>query len=398
MLILTALRAWPSAAAVVLTLTVLVPRSVRADEPLAVARVYDMERGQEVTVEGTVRDFRGSSRPNIPNSFMIQDESGTIRVAIWPIVFDEIPRRGAISDGVWIKVTGRVAEYRGMAEIHVQAPSGVEISAPPPEAIPASAPATGESAAPPPSGLDAGAAPFAARIPTGPPVVHPGITPVVALTRDRLDHTFTISGTLSSARRPSSERAPYILRVADATGEIDVVFWEDLAERLPESKKVEPGDRLQVTGRLSEHLGMLQIRLDSPADLKTPKSDPKAFRATGTPQPGEGAVASRRAEAERVAPGAVASLPPGRRVSVEGRVASIEPLRLGRKVRLQDETSTGPEAVILLWDTAEGLKPEVHDLKTSSTLSVAGTVAEARGEKVLVVSDPEDVLKVTLAP
>lgn len=365
-----------------------------AADPIAVARVYDKERGEEVTLEGRVQEFRSSDRANVPNAFALRDESGSIRVAIWPNVFNELPFREQVNDGAVVRVTGAVAEFRGKMEVHVRSADGIEL-------------VKGQGGG---SGTTSGTAqtfPRAGqtddRTTTGPrprrdssdapPVVNPGVAPIAVLTRERLNEVFTISGTLSSARRPSGDRTPFILRIVDPTGAIDVVFWDDVAAQLPDSKKVESGDPVQVTGRLGEHRGNLQLRVNAPDDIKTPGSDPDLFQKVPSNDTATTLSASPRAAAELVDSGEVASRPVGRWIKVGGTVTSIEPLRLGRKVHVQTET-TSPEAILLLWDTAEGLKPEVHQLKTSSTLTVTGVVAEARGTRVVVVAEPEDVVAV----
>ncbi len=348
-------------------------------EPAPISSLTEEQLRQQVTVRGAVGGFEASQRANVPNSFNLKDESGVIRVAVWPVVFDRIPFRNRVGDGAEVQATGRLAVFKGTWEIHVGDPEGLQVMD---GAEETSAPAAGRAA----DGVGA-----------APGTVVAGVTPAGQAAASRLGDVYTVSGRVVSARRPSTPQAPYTLRLVDETGGIDVVFWEDLASELPESKRVEVGDRLQATGPSGEHRGRVQLQLESPESLKTEKSDPELFAA---PRPGSGGgdtvATDGSAPAEAVAFDELTTSPPGRRVRLEGRVTSVEALRLGDRIRLRaaDET-TGPEAVILLWDTAHGLKPAVRHVTTSSTLAVAGVVADARGERVVVVRRPEDVLAVT---
>lgn len=375
-------KPWWAVAAAALSVAVCVamPSAGVAREVVPVELISASPLGERVSVEGKVRSFRPSSRPNVPNSFLLQDNSGSVRVAVWPSVFDQVAGRDRLGDGAAARVRGKVAEFRGVRELHVEQPEDLVIT------DPGAAPGV----PPPPS------SPGAQTSPTPEGEVIEGITSTATLGKGDVGKTVTVSGRVVSARRPANERAPYILKVQDESGSVDVVFWENLASQLTPERKAEIGEMVQVRGEVGEFRGAVQLRLASAEDLKTPRSHPELFAAGATPK-GANNTTSPGAGVPAPPPLAtaddVSTVPLGSRVRIRGQVHRIDPLRLGRKILLQDET-TSHAALILLWDTAEGLKPEARNLKTSSTLAVEGQVAQVEGVRVVVVRQADELLEV----
>ena len=181
-----------------------------------------------------------------------------------------------------------------------------------------------------------------------------GVIPISAITNDKEGDTVTISGKVASMRKIPGDNSPYIIRVTDPTGSIDVVFWKDLADQLTPQQKATVGDKIRATGKVNSHRGTLQLKLDGAEGLRTDKSHPGLFKdakqTTGS-QP--------QTKARTISAKELASTQLQERVTLSAHVAAVEPIRTGRRVTLEQD---GAKATILLWDTAEGLKPEVHTL------------------------------------
>jgi DNA/RNA endonuclease YhcR with UshA esterase domain len=337
-----------------------------------VSEVTKEKLRQQVELTGTVESFQASRSERAPNSFKLKDDSGTIRVCIWPDVFEKVQGRDALKPGAKVSLKGSVAEFRDAIEVHVKAPEDIKIEG---AAATATAPATSSSA---PSSASNAPAPAAAASSSD-------VTPISSITNSVIGQNFTIQGEVVSARAPSSDRAPYILKVKDATGSIDVVFWKDFAEKLSDGQKVNTGDKVRVTGKLGEFRGSLQLKPESPSDIKTPKTDPALFKDSQTQKPAE----QPQGAAQRVPLSQIASADPGQIVTVSGKVVTVEKMRLGQKVVLSDGNS---RATVLIWSTASGLKPAIERLRGGEQLQLRARVDRLDSTPILVVTKPEEIL------
>jgi DNA/RNA endonuclease YhcR with UshA esterase domain len=267
-------------------------------------------------------------------------------------VFDKVAQRESIRPGARLRATGKVEDFRGNLEIHPKEISDLVV-------------------------LEAGAQ---RTLP-----VAGGVWPISSLTHDSLRQEVTIVGKVANARKIPGDNSPYILTISDNTGSIDVVFWVALADRLSDAQKAEVGDKVKITGELGEYRGNLQIRLEKPENLKTEKSAPGEFTRTAP------AASSQPRPIQRLKLSQVATASVGQRVQIEGTVLSIELLAGGRRIVVKDYSGS---ATILLWDSAEGLKPEIRALRPSGQIKVVGTIAASGESKVVTVTRPEEILSI----
>lgn len=335
---------------------------------LTTAQITQDKLGQMVELQGTVRSFQPSRSERAPNSFKLEDSAGSIRVAIWPDVFSKISQNTAIRDGAKVNVKGKVAEFRGALEIHVNSPNDIQVegasTTPPSTATPAARPASQQA--------------------TSSPAPAGGVTPIAQITNDKIGQKFTVQGTVTSARRPTSERAPYILKVKDASGSIDVVFWQDLADKLSDAQKANEGDVVRVTGTLGEYRGSLQLKPQSPSDIQTEKTNPELKNtgpSAGTQSPQAGAVTAPATE--------FASAPEGTAIEVSGKVLKVERFRLGQRITISRGNQTWE---VIVWSTASGLRPAIERIRGGEDVKLRARVHTVDGKRLLVVSSPEEVL------
>lgn len=353
-----------AAAALILVATLASAQS----SSLTTAQITQDKLGQVVELQGTVKSFQPSRSERAPNSFKLEDSAGSIRVAIWPDVFSKISQNAAIRDGAKVKVKGKVAEFRGALEIHVNSPNDIQV-----EGASTTEPASATPAAQPVS-------PQA----TTSPAATGGVTPIAQITNDKIGQKFTIQGTITSARRPSSERAPYILKVKDASGSIDVVFWQDLADKLSDAQKPNEGEVIRVTGTLGEYRGNLQLKPQSPTDIQTEKTNPELKNATpsaGAQSPQAGAPTAPAADFSSASEGTV--------VEVTGRVVKVERFRLGQTVTVSDGKQTWE---VIIWSTASGFRPAIERLRGGEDVKLRARVHTVDGKKLLVVSSSDEIL------
>lgn len=351
-----------------------------------VADVAKLGADKDVSLAGTVVSFQASRSDRAPNSFRLKDATGEIRVAVWNDVLKDIANKDAIKAGAQLSVKGTIKEFKGALEVHVNSAGDVVVggAAPAPAAAPAAVTAAAASTPATVTATPATVMAAAAGAPASAPASR-SVQPINGLTRDKLKSEATIAGKVASVRVPRTETAPYVIKVTDATGSIDVVFWKDIADQLSTTQKAVQGDTIQVKGQLDEYRGTLQLKLMAPADLQTGRGNPAvvpaADKATSASQPQASARATLLSE--------IASAAADSRLRVAGHVTAVTPIRAGKRVELEDASGT---ATILLWDTAVGLMPEVRNVQTSKSLVVAGSVQQSQIGRVLVVAQPEDVI------
>lgn len=353
-----------------LALTLLAAMAFAAG-PVKTSEITQDKLGQEVELAGTVKSFQASRSERAPNSFKLDDGAGSVRVAIWPDVFSQISAREALREGARVKIKGKVAEFRGALEIHVNKPSDVVIEGGTAGGTSPAAASTSEKTSPPSSAATAPGA----------------VTPIAQLTSDKIGQKFTIQGTITSARRPSSERAPYILKVKDATGSIDIVFWQNLADQLSDAQKANEGDVVRVSGTLGEYRGSLQLKPEKPADIQTNKTNPEVKAE----QPAAKTVQEPQAGAVSAPASDLSVLPVGSSIRIEGKVVAVERMRLGQKLTISNGTQRW---LVIVWATASGLRPAIERVRGGEDVTLQARVELQDGQRILVVTRPEDVLYV----
>lgn len=114
--------------------------------------------------------------------------------------------------------------------------------------------------------LAATPAPMRVQVPFEP---FPGSISPEAATRDSLNKTVTISGTLAEMRTSPASNVPYVLTFAEGgSAAPQVVFWQDRAVAILGGETPAPGARVSVQGTLSDYRGRLQVRVMDAASIR----------------------------------------------------------------------------------------------------------------------------------
>lgn len=343
--------------------------AMAAAAPISISQVTKDKVGSEVEIAGEVISFQASNQDKKPNSLQVQDPTGKIRVAIWNDAFSKVPDHEKLATGSKVEVKADVAEFRNALELHVKDASGLKVAA-----------GTAKAAAA--STATAAAAPVAAAAPAA------AVAPAVAgeakvvrigeITDQMQGQPLAIVGKVDSARKIPGDNSPYVVKVSDPSGSIEVVFWEDTAKQLTPEQKMVAGDNVKITGKVSKYRDKLQFKADGAKGIEKVK-----------PGAEDKATSGAKAEVRTVKTSELAQANVGERVQISAHVANVKAMRAGHRVVVDDQNG---RATLLVWDTAEGLVPAVHTLASSNSLTVAGIVREVDGVKALVVSRPEDVI------
>jgi DNA/RNA endonuclease YhcR with UshA esterase domain len=186
-----------------------------------------------VEVEATIKSITAPrAGSNAPVRIELTDATGAMNLVIWPDVYDVIKAQSPLAPGTIIHARAKVTNYKENLQLQVHTAADVKI-APKTEPEP-STPA-------------------------------PASTPVAAITSAMLDKDVTVQATITEIREPHSDKAPFIVTLAQDNARIPLVFWSDLQTQIKVQLKV--GNVVRVKAQVTEHRGTLEIKLRNATDL-----------------------------------------------------------------------------------------------------------------------------------
>lgn len=97
------------------------------------------------------------------------------------------------------------------------------------------------------------------------------------ITEEMLGQLVSVRGTVKQVtERPSKTRERiHIVTLADGDHRIQLVYWADVAKKIPAEQVPVAQDQVRVVGKVSEYRGRLQIILNDAGDLKKLKPKKK---------------------------------------------------------------------------------------------------------------------------
>lgn len=340
-----------------------------------IGTIKDKELNTRVTITGKVTSFNASRSERAPNKLVVKDATGEISVAIWPDVMGEIAEASRPKKDADVTISGVVREFQGTKEVHVRESQDVKLAGGASAGTAAAAAASAAHAA-------------AVAAPAQAPAASGGDTAIGTITEAQKGNVVTIAGEVMSVREPNNDRAPYVVKVRDASGTVDVVYWKDTADKMTEPQKPTRGAMVRVKGKVDDFRGTIQIRVEDATGIQTRTSSPSAsWEGVGR----QGNLAAVPAAVPATL-GEVATLELGKRVEVAGGVKERERLRTGQRLVLADDSG---EASVLLWDTAVGVQPAAGALGTQHQVKLQGTIREAEGTRYVVVTEASEVVSVS---
>lgn len=263
------------------------------DEELAVAparRIFDLTEadvGHMVLVEGRVTAVDPFSAGV---KCALSDGEGTITLLLWQDFYDGLADASLLEEGATVRVQGEIAEYRGELELVPELPAdvtvvGVADGSPPGadlgqgqlEIVPRVPPdvqvtrkasaATGTPASVAASTSQPTAAtpiqPTTGPVATSTPA--PDVRAIAAIAADDVGATLTVARAGIAGVDYFSKGIRYTL--TDASGSIILLVWQDVLETAEVRFDLFPGSQVQVTGRIDQYLGDLEIVPQGGADL-----------------------------------------------------------------------------------------------------------------------------------
>mgnify|MGYP000051418044 CR=1 FL=1 len=181
------------------------------------------EQQEPVTVEGRVVDVTSFSAGF---KLMLDDGTGQVTLLLWLPVYDALPDPAALGRGAQVRATGRVESYEGALQLVPSAATEVTVLQP----------AGGET-------------PQRA---------------IASLSATDIGAAVTIEGTVTRAETFSSGLRIWL---DDGTGQVLVLLWQNIAQRVPGSERLVAGARARISGVVAEYHGALEVVPQWPGDV-----------------------------------------------------------------------------------------------------------------------------------
>lgn len=298
--------------------------------------------GKSVIVQGVVTRIL-APRPGSRAPWVVKltDESGSADLTFWDDVYGGLTNRERLVLGAVVRARASVSRHRGALQLRVS--RSADLTFLPSEAAEKmDYPAEGGTRVAPSE-----------------------------ITATLVGRVVTCEGVVSAVRAPrEGSRAPWILRLTDGKGQVNVVFWEDVASHIRNLEGLE-GQRIRVTGRVNEYRGHLQIKLAHSRDLAVLGPAEKPSPPVVVP------VA------------AVGSNLLGRTVTVSGTLSDSRGIPGGVIYTLQDASGSIP---VVLWD--KQIPGSSRDwMEKGQRVRVTGVVKEYHGKLEVVPRSSRDIVR-----
>jgi DNA/RNA endonuclease YhcR with UshA esterase domain len=187
-----------------------------------------------------------------------------------------------------------------------------------------------------------------------------------------------------SPPRPES-RQPYSVYLADSTGTMRTVIFQDTWNKIPNPAWIQPGARVDLFAKITEYRGERQIEIDQPNYIRqTPGTVPVDGAAMRTNR--DGAVTFTL-----ISVGSLNITHVGQAVRVRGTVVAYEePANDRTPFRVMVRDDSGEVEAIYWRKVAEKITPENRP-HVGQPIEISGTAGEYLGKMQLRVDEPQYV-------
>ena len=180
--------------------------------------------GETVAVRGTVVDtasFSGGFK------FTLDDGAGQVVLLLWLATYDDLADPAGLNLSAQVRATGRLEAYEGTLQVVPASGADVEVLAP------------GRAQAP--------------------------LRGTGSLTADDAGTRVAVEGAITRVEPFSGGRRVWI---DDGTGEVLVLLWDNVHQRVPGRDQMVPGAWVQVIGIVEEYRGTLEVVPVLPQDVE----------------------------------------------------------------------------------------------------------------------------------
>ncbi len=339
-----------------ITLRLQVPEQLVLDrseaKTIGVAEVTVDLEGQNVSVEGVIVAVspppQGTKKPWKVD---VRDDSGTATVSFWQDVYEDVEDKMSLAPGENVRARVSVGSYMGKVQLNLV--HGADISFP--REARTQKQARKSTAGP--------AAPRQAK----------DLVPLAEVTADKVGQTIRVTGRVESIQEPEADtKAPWLVTIREGDVELQVVYWDTVARNLKGAKPV-PNALIEVTGKVEEYEGKIQIKVTFSNQIRLVDVRPPSVEPVN---PGE-AMPPSKVTAKMV----------GQVLTVAGTLGEPESLKSGVKYPLSEGDGT---LTLLLWDrNVTGRNRD--SLRPGMRVAVVGTIGEYKGELQIVPASDQAI-------
>jgi DNA/RNA endonuclease YhcR with UshA esterase domain len=345
-----------------------------------IGEITAADASHTVAIQGILKALRGFSAGV---KGVVDDGTGTITLLLWQEVYEGLADRTSLVPGVVVSVEGQISEYRGELEVVPRAAGDLAV---------------------------VGMAEWA------PPRLALG-----QINADDVGQVVEVSGQIAAAV-PFSKGTRFTL--ADDTGAITVLVWQNLYEQLEGAEALALGAEVVVRGEVAEYQRALEIVPQVPPDVRvrTTAAAPIAAATTEThgpeeeagltstplPATGEGPTVTPEPMASATARPAAKPTPtatPGPEVRPIGAItaedvgatlaiaragiAEVDYFSKGIRYTLTDSSGS---IILLVWQDVLETAEARFDLFPGSQVQVAGLIDQYEGELEIVPRRGADII------
>ena len=208
------------------------PMGTMSSNVLLPGQINSSQVGAVVTIQGFIREYRPAWNERVPNIIQLQDAlGGGVPVIFWKPVLDELGPDRILKPGQLLRVVGQVNEFRNQIQVIVS--KGTDI-------------------------IDV--SPI-----TGKEVLN--VAPS-AVTNELVGKEIKVQGEVTNILPSWKTTAPDIITISDGLGTVNVVYWSDVKDNLRPDQIPEKGKSYLVDGWVDEYRGQIQLKVNSPYNIK----------------------------------------------------------------------------------------------------------------------------------
>ena len=227
----------------------------------------------------------------------------------------------------------------------------------------------------------------------------PAKTEISSITAAMVDTSVDIQGIIKAIHRPGEgSRAPFRVQIADDTGSINLIIWQDSFEVVQTRTGLAVGDTISVRGKVSEFRGEVQVTLRDVENLQVVSKGSGTAPDASAPD----STANRPEPAPTAAPTPPAGTTPvasldrskmGQIFTVQATVTNIREPRSERAPYIVTLEESGATIQMVYWsDTAPAVASKV---RVGNTLRVRAKLEEFKGTLQLRLGNANDIELVT---
>ncbi|MBI5153917.1 hypothetical protein HZA57_01660 [Candidatus Poribacteria bacterium] len=187
-----------------------------------------------------------------PYQLFLSDNTGTRRAVIWQHVWQQMPNPDQFKPGMIVDLYAKVGDYKGVRQLEIESPQWMRVA---PVRQPLSASA------------------FRDQGPSASTAVNDGYVEINigAINTATYGRNVRIKGTVAELNESPAPRVPTKVLLKDQTGQVEVVYWTEVADTLTEFDKPVVGMEWEARGTVQDFRGKPQVKVMTPGLVGRPQ-------------------------------------------------------------------------------------------------------------------------------